>query len=440
MKSEVLVRLLASMAAGRLVVLCGAGLSMAPPSDLPSAGETASAAFDKYVLAVDPSCPCALRNNLEALAQYFMSLGLLESVFIETLIPWALFARPPNPGHAALADFLLTGASKSALSGNYDDLIERRAKDYGADFLASLDGDEATRRAECHSPLLKFHGCSVRGREKTVWAVSQLTGDKVIKARIAKTTTWMAANLREKDLLVVGFWSDWSYLNGVLGSAMSNVSPMSVTLVDPSTAAELELKAPGLWKLAHGKDVRFEHVPSSGADALDELRQAFSRGFLRKVLHAGKTAFEAETAISCDPAWLEAPIFGSEDLYALRRDAEGIPSTSPAVQRAPQAAEQLGLAHLLLRKAGATPTPGGYDLAGHKIRVVNGAGCILATLKKAFAKEPPFSAADSVIGAGADDNGLPISIVRSGTPGSIVRPAAMATWLDLRDARKEFAL
>jgi hypothetical protein len=34
-----------------------------------------------------------------------------------------------------------------------------------------------------------------------------------------QTKTWMAANLREKDLLVVGFWSDWSYLNAVLAEA-----------------------------------------------------------------------------------------------------------------------------------------------------------------------------------------------------------------------------
>lgn len=37
MESAIRTSLLSSMAAGRLVVLCGAGLSMAPPSGLPSA-------------------------------------------------------------------------------------------------------------------------------------------------------------------------------------------------------------------------------------------------------------------------------------------------------------------------------------------------------------------------------------------------------------------
>src|SRR5262245_40770876 len=129
------------MEAGRLVVVCGAGLSMASPSSLPSAMAVANMCFDQYA-AIDPNCPPALRNDLEALARHFVALGTLATVFIRRLVPWESFARPPNTGHAALADFLTIGAISSALSANYDALIERRAWDYGADFLNSLDGDE----------------------------------------------------------------------------------------------------------------------------------------------------------------------------------------------------------------------------------------------------------------------------------------------------------
>jgi hypothetical protein len=224
--AELTADLLASIEAGRLVVVCGAGLSMAPPSFLPSAKAVAQACFDAYMVAINPDADRALRDDLEELAQHFVNLGTLKTVFIDRLVPWKEFVRPANPGHAAVADFLITGATANTLSANYDGLIERRAWDYGADFESSLDGDEATVRATVHGPLLKFHGCSIRDRRETVWSKSQL-GDPVIADRIAKSRTWMAANLREKDLLVVGFWSDWAYLNEILGKALRGVSPLS---------------------------------------------------------------------------------------------------------------------------------------------------------------------------------------------------------------------
>jgi transcriptional regulator GlxA family with amidase domain len=67
--SETKARLLASMHAGRLVVICGAGLSMAAPSSLPPAWSVAEASFDKYRATTDPTCDVAMRHNLEAFEQ-----------------------------------------------------------------------------------------------------------------------------------------------------------------------------------------------------------------------------------------------------------------------------------------------------------------------------------------------------------------------------------
>lgn len=50
---ETITRLLASMNAGSLLVVCGAGLSMDPPNSLPSAREVAKRCFDKYRLDLD---------------------------------------------------------------------------------------------------------------------------------------------------------------------------------------------------------------------------------------------------------------------------------------------------------------------------------------------------------------------------------------------------
>lgn len=428
-------RLLASIEANRLVILIGAGLSMAPPSQLPSAAAVAADCFDRYTAGANPNLDPALRENLEALAEYFFARNTLETVFISRLVPWQRFVRPPNAGHAALADFLTTRVVAAALSSNYDILVEQAAWNYGARLTGALDGDEANVHAASHSPLLKFHGCAIRDPKATVWTKLQLN-QGALSDRIEKSRTWMQSILREKDLLVVGFWSDWSYLNEILGNALSNVSPLSVTLVDPSTSADLEAKAPALWTLAHKPGVTFSHVQASGHTVLDELRRAFSLRFLRLVLRAGVAPLQSETEAPCQPEWLEPPDLDAESLYDLRRDAEGVPAGSPATRREPDNNELLGFFHLLLRRAGATPVAGGYEIKGQRVRVLNGAGQILSRLRDRFQEAPVLNSANVVAAIGATDLATPGNVVRSGRSGDIIRPAAQARWVDFRDARQ----
>lgn len=412
---------------------------MAAPSNLPAAWRVAEASFDKYVLETDPACDPAMRHDLEAFAQHFVDLHALQSVFIESLVPWQMFVKPPNAGHAAVADFLVTRAATAALSGNYDTLIEHSAVANGFDFQNSLDGDEATTRSRTQGPLLKFHGCATRDRLATVWAPSQLA-EPPIAERVAKSKTWMAANLRQKDLLVVGFWSDWAYLNALLGTILDGLAPLSVTVIDLADAAALQAKAPDLWALAHGPQVEFTHVQQSGADALSELRKAFSRNYLRGVLAAGKPGFEASIGAACDPSWLEPPDFDNETLYTWRRDAEGVPAGQPANRSKPSQCEIFGVFHLLLRQAGAAPTALGYDLAGRSIRVVNGAGAVLNQLRTKYVEAPVVAPTDIVVAAGATNLPVPGSVVRPGSVGSFIRPTGMGDWYDLDGARTELGI
>lgn len=395
--------------------------------------------FDKYRLTIDPLIDPALRDNLEALAEHFVGLNALKAVFIEDLVPWNEFARSPNPGHAAVADFLITKTVVAGLSSNYDTLIERCAWDYGADFRGSLDGDHATVTSYKQAPLLKFHGCSYIDRGSTVWAPSQLH-DPTISDRIARSKVWMAANLRQKDLLVVGFWSDWDYLNQVLGDAVQGLNPLSVTVIDPSPTAALQTKAPGLWALAHQPQVTFSHIQESGADALDELRRAFSESYARQVLDAGRAVFVAKTGVECDPAWLTVFGLDGEALYDWRRDAEGVPAGEPAMAKSPQNVVLLGYFHLLLRRAGAVQQPRGYTLAGKTIRVVNGAGSDLSLVAKRFIEAPAVPTADIYVAAGSMDLGLPSHLVRPGTAGSVVRPGAGGKWFTIDQAQAELGV
>ncbi len=436
MGPETKTRLLGSMNAERLLVVCGAGLSMATPSNLPSARVVAEKCFDKYRLQSAPEFDPKLRDDLEALAEYFAKLSILESVFIRHLVPWKDFIRPPNAGHAAIADFLITRAAVAAISSNYDGLIERRAWEYGADFCSSLDGDEATAVPNSQGPLLKFHGCSVKDRLSTVWARSQLEG-ALIAERIEKSKTWMAANLKEKDLLIVGFWSDWDYLNAILGAALVDVRPLSVTVVDSSSTESLEEKAPDLWSIAHADNVIFEHVQESGADALDELRRAFSTSYLRQVIAAGQSIFEEASGTTCSADWLTMTEFDSEALYMWRRDAEGVSSAEPATLIRPGNSEALGFFHLLLRSSGAVEREEGYDLEGRIIRVINGAGSILESLRDRFKEPPTPLSADIVVAVGATALAVPGNIMRGGRVHDVVRPSAAGTWLDTQMARQE---
>jgi hypothetical protein len=46
-----------------------------------------------------------------------------------------------------------------------------------------------------------------------------------------------------KDLLIVGFWTDWGYLNDVLAEALNAIPFGSVTVVDPDTSIESSIPA-----------------------------------------------------------------------------------------------------------------------------------------------------------------------------------------------------
>ena len=439
MNQEVRARLLASINAGRLVVVCGAGLSVAAPSSIPSARMIAEKCFDKYRLESDPNCDLLLRSDLGALAEHFIRLGTLESVFLGSLVPWSDFIRPFNAGHAAIADFLVTKSAIAGISSNYDTLIESSALNYGSDFLASLDGDEASARQTQHGPLLKVHGCAFRDRASTVWAQSQLV-DQDTRHRIENSTTWMNANLRQKDLLIVGFWSDWEYLNEIIGSAMADVTPLSVIVVDPSPTNILQEKAPELWQIIARGNVNFDHVQESACDALDELRREFSVNYLQQILDAGRNEFEQTTGNQCDPDWLTIDRAGSETLYGLRRDAEGVPACKPATRIRPRESEVLGYFHLLLRQAGAIQVPSGYKLNERIVRVINGAGKFLTSLRTSFDEPPAATVADVVVAVGATDLSVPANVVREGRVGDTVRPCAPGTWLDENNAVVELGL
>jgi SIR2-like domain len=428
LSEQIITELLGSVEANRLMILCGAGLSIPSPSNLLPAWKVAEICYDRWrdieVL------PEPLRNDLDALAGHFHQAGHFTDRFLQ-LVPWAELLGEPNAGHAAVSDLLVARAAHSTLSANFDPLIESWAKARKIDMRGALDGAEATEFGAATNPLLKFHGCLDRDRPATLWTQRQLQ-EAEIQQKLQSIKHWLRINLPGKDLLIVGFWTDWGYFNAVLADALAVGGIGSVVVIDRSPPETLQEKAPELWALLTG-GTNFTHVPESSDIALDELRTAFSRVWTRRFF--GLAQPMAPAAAPVDPSNWQG-----DELYDLRRDAEGVPYNRAAKKKKPgPEAAQAALAHVLLIQANATREAAWYRLRDKTIRVVQGGGQSLSAVRERYDEPPAFTGADIVICAGATDLTMPATVIPSGAGASVVRPAkgGNSKWLTLEQARAE---
>jgi hypothetical protein len=432
-------RLLGSIEAHNLVLLCGAGLSIPAPSKLMSAVAVARKVYDEY--APIRVLSAHLREDIDGLAGYFLTCGQFESLFINRLVPWDDLAGEPNDGHAAVGDFLLSGAARAALSANFDLMIEQWCSHRKVQLRGALDGVQATAYADATSPLLKFHGCMQMDRERTLWTKGQLRLTD-IQNRVDSCRAWMQLNLPGRDLLVVGFWTDWGYFNDVLADILGCANTSSITVVDPQPTTDLMIKAPTLWKTLSASP-NFVHIPASGNKVLPEIRKTFSKVWARKLYRLGTPLYEAEKGIAPPAGGFEPPDLDVDAFYELRRDSEGVPTNRASRRRAPDASTaQTGFAHLLLGAVSDGRQGSWYTKGGQTIRIVHGAGEGLTTVEERFTEPPSVPKADIVICAGAIEQGVPGSIVGKGLPAGIVRPkgGARSRWITLDAAKVELAL
>jgi hypothetical protein len=430
-------RLIGATETDSLVFLCGAGLSMAPPSSLPSAATVAAACYDRWV-PIEPLDP-GLRNDLAGLADYFYDRRRFATEFVR-IVPWNDFLGLPNAGHAAIADLLLTRSAHAALSSNFDPLIENWARERKFELTGAVDGREATSFAAMSSPLVKFHGCMVRDKPHTIWTDKQFA-EPIIQDRVDTCTQWINLHLPGKHLVVVGFWSDWGYLNAALASALNVAHAASVTVVDPDTPAALQSKAPQLWHNLVSLSGTFEHVPMSGADFLNEVRHEFSKVWARRFYTLGEPlALGLGVTITRPP---DSDSMTVEDLYDFRRDGEGVSYARACTSNRPPAhAAQTALARLTLRAAGATNDGPWMKHGTTLIRVVNGAGQDVESVKGQHREPAVLRAPDIVLCAGSFRIGLPPRIIPAGRGASVVRAAGggTATWLSFEEVKAEVGL
>jgi hypothetical protein len=429
---------LQSLLTDRLTILAGAGLSMAPPTLLPSAPAVAAKAKQKYT-ATYGALASPLPDGIEDQAEHFFAKGELASVYFRFLVDKHAFTGPPNAGHFAIADLLLVSGIKTAVTTNVDTVIENAGAQLYGKIAVGVDGVQAAALHPDDAPLLKIHGCQVIDPDNMVWAPSQLAASPV-RERVESSAEWLRGRLVDRDLLIVGYWTDWDYLNRVLGDVLGTVRPSKVLVVDPADGAEFEKKAPELYALGQRAQSSFQHVQTSGSDFLDALRREFSRSFIRRTLHAGAEVYEEETGAPPPPAFLEPPAAENDILWRVRRDIEGIAPNSPCQARVPPDESLLGLTLLkILRQGGVFEGPF-WLLGGKRIRVMRAPNRPLHKVAAAHDREfPPAVAPDLMIAVGAEATGLPANIVREGTLASVAR-GTPGRWLTRRDAEEELGL
>src|SRR5262249_24679463 len=157
---------------------------------------------------------------------------------------------------------------------NLDCMVERSATHLHREGITTaLDGGELAMAMAGGPPrpLLKIHGCWIRDQYRTVWCEAQVAGDAVIGTRLTTATTQLNAHLVEKDLLIVGFWTDWAYLASALSQVLNTVAPRRVTVVDLADTDALREKAPGLWSWINAR--AWCHVQEDATSFLGELRR-----------------------------------------------------------------------------------------------------------------------------------------------------------------------
>jgi hypothetical protein len=354
------------------------------------------------------------------------------------LIPRAPFLRDPNAGHYATADFLATGVIDFAVSTNVDTLIEVAAEELGeAQAFVAINAGEANITRP-HRPHIKLHGCLRLNAHETVWCKSQLR-KAPIQSRLRELDTWLRSHLVGRDVVFLGFWSDWAYLNQIFETSIDAIEGGFVVIVNPSDEATLAEKAPRLWERSgSGSSQRFL-VRQSAAEFLAELRGLIWAHFMNRLLRQGLGTYNALAGTHVGHVPLPDSI-SVEEVYRLKQDACGSPAGSLSRAKRPDASmNMVGAVHCGLRHNGAEIDGSAYRLNGQRIRVLNAQGHLLTQFRGEFEHEPePFWPVDVVVCVGAkDDGGVPLNIARANKANrTIVRPLSSGEWMTEDQAAK----
>ncbi len=184
--------LLATLNAGDLVPFLGAGVSMVPPTSLPSASELAADLVDQGFGSTG--------DDLEEVAEWCWQRGGWQ-MFPRALPTEEWRARQPNVCHAVIAEFAAEGLLLAILTTNWDTMLEMALNDCGVPFARIAEPEDLAVSSALATQVIKLHGC--------------IDTPRTIRARrtVVDSDEWaadwagavFAVTLRTKSVLFVGY-------------------------------------------------------------------------------------------------------------------------------------------------------------------------------------------------------------------------------------------
>ena len=135
----------------RLVLIAGAGLSMAAPSNLPSAAKIAAdakAEYDSRYGGIKPPLPAGMEDQAE---MFFQAKEL--GIYLKEFVDQDAFAAQPNAGHVAVADLLLSHGLQAAVSTNVYILIETAGQSLMGHVFTGIEGTAVAAAPSGTAPM-----------------------------------------------------------------------------------------------------------------------------------------------------------------------------------------------------------------------------------------------------------------------------------------------
>lgn len=316
--------------ASKLVIYAGAGISVSPPTNLPSGAGLAKALYSQLkdifdvLLGVD-------EWDLLGVADAVAQLPGGEEALRQTSARSANFrSAVPGYAHRVLAHLMLEGAI-DVLTTNWDNCIERSC---GEEELPTVTNEHDL--ADVTPPwVLKVHGCASRPGTLLV------TTD-----HLASPPTWVLeqthARLGSAVVVFIGIGDVAPYVRQRIVEAIGEVGSVeNIRVVSPSINSDWDNSQ---WKTV-APDLRQEHRIGVSADQfMDELGAAYIIARLAEhCLTAGP-----DLSAKLDDA--KAVLFKSDTLTVLQwsRTVDINPRAGESVLRSPELAKALiALGHLV---------------------------------------------------------------------------------------------
>lgn len=229
-----------------LVVFCGAGVSVAPPSSLPAAFKLRSNIIRELASPLLPSN--ALTDALNCLDESDFPLEFVLEVLVarfgahslEALYP--LRSGSPNAVHRAIATMATNGKLTTIVTVNFDSLIERALEDIGCRSDVHYKvyvGVPTSLPPPAPLPLIKLHG-TIDNPNSLVATISQIGSSRnhsnAIKTLFEKLSThrWIFTGYRGADYdLSLAIKTIISTANGIWNS-------FKTTEIEPWVKNDLE--------------------------------------------------------------------------------------------------------------------------------------------------------------------------------------------------------